>query len=152
MRRADQIAGVIVLVFSLAVIEGGRRMPPSTTFGPGAGFLPICLGVITGLLSVLLLVNASRQPRDAADRSPFPDRKAMLAIAAAAGAMAAFILLLETLGFLLATTLLSAFLLGVIERERWLTTALVAVGNAIGLYIVFQVLLGVSLPKNLLGF
>jgi len=104
------------------------------------------------LLSVLLLVNASRQSRDAAGHSPFPDRKAMLAIAATVGAMAAFILLMELLGFLLATTLLSAFLLGVVERERWLTTVFVAVGNAVGLYIVFQVLLGVSLPKNLLGF
>jgi putative tricarboxylic transport membrane protein len=152
MRRADQIAGAIILVFSLAVIEGGRRMPPSNTFGPGAGFLPVCLGVVMALLSVLLLVNAWRQSREAACRSPFPDRKAMLAITSTVGAMAAFILFLETLGFLLATTLLSAFLLGVIERERWLTTALVAVGNALGLYIVFQILLGVSLPKNLLGF
>jgi putative tricarboxylic transport membrane protein len=152
MRRADQIAGVILLVFSAVVMEGGRRMPPSSTFGPGAGFLPICLGAVMAVLSILLLVNASRQPKDGAGRSPFPGRKAMLAIVATVGAMAAFILLLETLGFLLATTLLTAFLLGGVERERWLTTSLVAVGNAVGLYIVFQVLLGVSLPKNLLGF
>jgi putative tricarboxylic transport membrane protein len=152
MRGADQIAGVIMLVFSLAVVEGGRRMPPSNTFGPGAGFLPICLGIVMGLLSVLLLLSASRQSSDAVGRSPFPDRRAMLAIGATVGAMAAFILLMELLGFLLATTLLSAFLLGVVERERWLTTAFVAVGNAVGLYVVFQLLLGVSLPKNLLGF
>lgn len=152
MRRADQITGVVLLVFSLAVIQGGWRMPPSNTFGPGAGFLPICLGVLMALLSSLLLVNASREPREAPGRSPFPDRKALVAIAVSVGSLAAYNVLIEPLGFLLSTALLSAFLLGVVERERWLTTALVAVANAVGLYIVFQVLLGVSLPKNLLGF
>jgi len=152
MRRADQITGVVMLVFSLAVIQGGWRMPPSNTFGPGAGFLPICLGVLMAALSTMLFVNASREPRDASDRSPFPDRKALTAIAATVGSLAAYNFLIEPLGFLLSTALLSAFLVGVVERERWLTTTLVAVANAVGLYVVFQVLLGVSLPKNLLGF
>jgi predicted permease len=66
--------------------------------------------------------------------------------------LAAFILLLETLGFLLSIALLTAFLLRVVEREGWLTTLVAAVGNAGALYIVFKVLLGVSLPKNAFGF
>lgn len=152
MRRADQITGVIVLIFSLAVIEGARRMPPSGTFGPGAGFLPFWLGVAMAILSIILLVNATREPTQASGRSPFPKGAAVLSILEAVGALAAFIFLLEILGFLLAIALLTAFLLRVVERERWLTTVLVAVANAAGLYVVFQILLGVSLPKNILGF
>ena len=152
MRRADQITGVIVLIFSLAVIEGARRMPPSGTFGPGAGFLPFWLGAALAILSIVLLVNASREPAQASDRSPFPKGGAVLAILEAVGGLAAFILLLETLGFLLSIALLTAFLLRVVEREPWLTSVIVAVANAAGLYVIFQMLLGVSLPKNFFGF
>ncbi len=127
-------------------------MPPSGTFGPGAGFLPFWLGAAMAILSIILLVNATREPASASGRSPFPTGWALLPLLETAGALAAFILLLETLGFLVATALLTAFLLRVVEREPWLTTGLVAVANAAGLYVVFQILLGVSLPKNIFGF
>jgi putative tricarboxylic transport membrane protein len=152
MRRADQITGIIMLVFSLAVMEGARRMPPSGTFGPGAGFLPFWLGIAMGILSIILLVNATREPAQGSSPSPFPKGQAIIAILETAGALAAFILLLETLGFLISIVLLTAFLLRIVERVGWLTTVTVAVANSAGLYVVFQILLGVSLPKNIFGF
>lgn len=152
MRKADQITGIVMLVFSLAVMEGARRMPPSGTFGPGAGFLPFWLGVAMATLSVILLVSATRQPAVAGGRAPFPTGRKLLPILETIGGLAAFILLLETLGFLLSIVLLTAFLLRVVEREGWLTTVAVALANAGALYIVFKVLLGVSLPANALGF
>ena len=152
MRRADQCTGIIMLIFSVAVMEGGRRMPPSNTFGPGAGFLPFWLGVAMALLAIILLVTATREPARAGGPSPFPTGRPVVAILETVGALAAFILLLEPLGFLVAIALLTAFLLRVVEREGWTTTLVVAVANAAGLYIVFKILLGVSLPKNLFGF
>jgi putative tricarboxylic transport membrane protein len=152
MRRADQLTGIVMLIFSMAVIEGARRMPASGTFGPGAGFLPFWLGATMAILSVILLVNATRGPAQTSSRSPFPKGRPVLSILLTVGALAAFISLLETLGFLLAIALLTAFLLRVVEREGWLTTVTVALSNAAGLYIVFKILLGVSLPKNTFGF
>jgi putative tricarboxylic transport membrane protein len=127
-------------------------MPPSGTFGPGAGFLPFWLGVAMAILSIILLVNATRESAQASEGSPFPKGQAISAILKTIGGLAAFILLLETLGFLVSIALLTAFLLRCVERVRWLTTATVAVANAIGMYIVFQMLLGVSLPKSIFGF
>lgn len=152
MRRADQITGILMLIFSAAVMEGGRRMPPSNTFGPGAGFLPFWLGVVMAILSVTLLVNATRQPATAGGAAPFPTGRPLVAILATAVSLAAFILLLEPLGFLLATGLLTAFLLKAVEREGWRTSLVVAVANAAMLYLVFNTLLGVSVPRNLFGF
>ena len=152
MRRADQITGITMFIFSVAVMVGGGRMPPSNTFGPGAGFLPFWLGVAMAILAVILLVSATREPAMAGGPSPFPTGRPVIAILETVVALAAFILLLEPLGFLLATALLTAFLLKVVEREGWATTLVVAVANAAGLYIVFKILLGVSLPKNLFGF
>lgn len=127
-------------------------MPPSGTFGPGAGFLPFWLGVAMAALSLILLVSATREPAPVGGRAPFPMGWKLLPILETICGLAVFILLLETLGFLLSIALLTAFLLRVVEREGWLTTLAVAVGNAGALYIVFKVLLGVSLPKNTFGF
>jgi len=152
MRRADQITGIVMLVFSLAVMEGARRMPPSGTFGPGAGFLPFWLGVAMAALSILLLVTATREPATAGGRAPFPTGWKLLPILETIGGLAAFIVLLETLGFLFSIALLTAFLLRIVERAGWGTTLVVAVANAGALYVVFKIMLGVSLPKNTLGF
>ncbi len=127
-------------------------MPPSATFGPGAGFLPFWLGALLALLSILLIVNAFRRAVAPATKSVFPGGKAPLALGAVIASLAAYILTLETLGFLVGTGLLTAFLLGFVGREKWHTTILVAVLNAAGLYLVFQVLLGVNLPANRFGF
>ncbi len=152
MRRADQITGIIMLVFAAAVMEGARRMPPSMTFGPGAGFLPFWLGVAMAVLAILLFTGATRQPVDPRARRPFPGGGAIFRITLTAVSLAAFILLLEPLGFLVATALLSAFLLGAIERERLAITVGVAILNAAALWVIFEKLLGVPLPKNVLGF
>lgn len=152
MRRADQISGVVVLLFSVLLMVGSWRMPASATFGPGAGFLPFWLGALLAILSVLLVLGASRQAVGPDTKPIFPTGTSLLTLGAAIGGLAAYILLLEVLGFLVGTGLLTAFLLGVVEREKWSTTILVAILNSAGLYLVFQVLLGVNLPSNRFGF
>jgi putative tricarboxylic transport membrane protein len=152
MRRADQITGVLVLMFSLAVMEGSRRLPPSLTFGPGPGFFPFWLGGAMAVLSVLLIVKASRRPAASLGAPLVPSLRALLPVLLAVGGLAAYILLLERLGFLLGTALLSVFLLGVVERERWPKSVLMAVLNAVVLYVIFHLLLGVSLPRSGFGF
>ncbi|MBI4572018.1 MAG: tripartite tricarboxylate transporter TctB family protein [candidate division NC10 bacterium] len=152
MRRADRTTGIILLIFSLILMDASRRMPPSATFGPGAGFLPFWLGALMAILSVLLIVQAFRRPATPVEKPAFPSGKALVAVGEAVAGLALYILLLETLGFLVGTGLLTAYLLGVVEREEWRTTILVAVLNSVGLYFVFGHLLGVSLPRNMFGF
>jgi putative tricarboxylic transport membrane protein len=79
-------------------------------------------------------------------------KKALLAITGVLGGLAAYIFLIEVLGFLVDTFLYVAFLLGVVERERWQMTVSVAFFTTFGLYLIFQVLLRIGLPKNMFGF
>jgi putative tricarboxylic transport membrane protein len=152
MRKADWITGIIVLLFSIYLMEESWRMPPSATFGPGAGFLPFWLGALMAFLSLLLIVNALRPSVRFSTKPVFPSGRALLSLGAVIAGLTAYILTLEILGFLVGTALLTAYLLGFVEREKWYTTVLVAVLNSAGLYIVFQVLLGVNLPANRFGF
>ncbi len=133
-------------------MDASRRMPQSATFGPGAGFLPFWLGALMAILSVLLIVQAFRRPPTPGEKPAFPGRKSLVAVGEAVAGLALYILLLERLGFLIGTGLLTAYLLGVVERETWRTTLLVAVLNSVGLFCVFGYLLGVRLPRNMFGF
>ena len=140
------------MLFSIYLVEESWRMPPSATFGPGAGFLPLWLGVLLALLSILLIVNAFRRPVVPAMKPIFPSGRTLLRLGAVIAGLTVYILTLEVLGFLVGTGLLTAYLLGFVEREKWYTTILVAALNSAGLYLVFQVLLGVNLPANRFGF
>lgn len=153
MKKADVMTGIVLLVLSGYVIGEAWRMPQSGTFGPGAGFLPFWIGVIFAILAVLLLASAwTRKATEKDTTSPFPGKKALLAITGVLGGLAAYILLIDVLGFLVDTFLYVAFLLGVVERERWRMTVSVALLTTVGLYVIFQVLLTVGLPKNMFGF
>lgn len=153
MKKADMITGVVLLVLSGFVTREAWLMPPSATFGPGSGFLPFWLGLILAVLALILLATAWRRRATAEDGvSPFPGTKALIAIGAVLGGLAAYITLLEVVGFILDTFLYVTFLLGVVMRERWLRTLLVSVATTAALYVIFQLLLGVSLPSNMFGF
>jgi putative tricarboxylic transport membrane protein len=151
MRRADQVTAIVLFIGSLALMREARKLPPGGTFGPGPEFLPFWLGVLMAGLALLLFLQARRRAPAGAGRV-FPDAKALVPLGATLAGLAAYILVLELLGFLLATGLLTAFLLGVVERERWTTSLAVAVANAVVLQTIFRTLLGVSLPKGFLGF
>jgi hypothetical protein len=152
MRRADLVTAILVFVGALVLMREARKLPPSGTFGPGPEFLPFWLGVLMASLAVLLFLQAWRRIPDAEARRVFPEAKALIPIGATLAGLAVYILVLDWLGFLLATGLLTAFLLGVVERERWPKSVAVAVANAVVLHTIFRTLLGVSLPKGLLGF
>jgi len=153
MKKADQITGIIVLIFSGFIIEESWRMPQqSATFGPGVGFLPFWLGVLMAILSILLIVTAWRRQAAPTKKAVLPGRQALIAIVLVLTGLAVYILLLELLGFLVDTMLFTAFLLNVVMREKWKRTFLIALMTSVGLYVIFQKLLEVNLPKNMFGF
>jgi len=157
MKRANQITGIILLIFSGYVIMASMQMPlraitGRTNFAPSTGFLPMWLGVFMAILSILLIVNATLQQVESNRQAVFPRGKALMAVVLFLAGLAAYIALLEVLGYLSATALLTAFLLRFVMQTSWKTTLLVAVSASIVLFVIFHVLLHVDLPKNMFGF
>lgn len=152
MKRLDQMAAIVLLALSAYVIAQALRMPQWVEFAPGYGFFPFWLGVLMATLSALLLVDAVRRPAAQDEPNPFPKGTALLAVLGAMAVLVGYALLLETLGYILTTLLSVAFLMGVVQRDRWQTTLLTAVVVTGMLYVIFQVLLGIRLPAGFLGF
>lgn len=151
MKRADLITGFVLLALSGYVIRESWMMPASATFGPGSGFLPLWLGILMAVLAAILIATAWLRRPDPGDKAPFPAGRALLRVTAVMVGLGVYISLMEVLGFVLNTFLFVAYLMLAVEREKMKLTMLVAVLTTAGLYLVFQVLLGITLPKSMFG-
>jgi len=152
MKKADLITGCVLLAFSGFVIWESLRMPPSATFGPGPGFLPFWMGVIVAGLAAILFLTAWSRKMDPKAPPVFPGRKALTAVGLALLGLLLYTVLMEPLGFLANTVLFVAFLMAVVQREGFKLTAAVALLTTSGLYIIFHLLLGITLPRSPFGF
>jgi hypothetical protein len=153
MKKADQITGMVLLLFSLLVIQASSKMPQSGEFGPGYGFLPFWLGIVMAVLSVMLILNSFWQrPKIGGQRAVFPKARALVNVVALLGGLGVYTALLPIVGFSIATFLFLAFLMGIVQREKWSRSFLVSLFGTAGIYGVFDILLQVKLPENPFGF
>jgi hypothetical protein len=153
MKKADVITGFVLLVLSGYVIRESWLMPQSATFGPGPGFLPFWLGVLLAALALILLITTWRRRTTEKDgQSPFPGGRALLSVGLVLLGLALYTLLMEWLGFLVDTFLFVSYLLRVVEKERWPMTFMTAILTTAALYAIFQLLLTITLPRNMFGF
>jgi putative tricarboxylic transport membrane protein len=145
MARADAVAaGGVLLLAGVAIREAGK-LPLGTAGNPGPGFLPWWVAVTLGLLALVRLGQLwiSRGTPD-----PGAGQRRVLAVAGLVVALAAYVALLEPLGYPLATFLLVLFVLRLVEPRPWTVALGVAAAAAVGSFVVFAVWLGVPLPPG----
>ena len=148
--RADRWAAAVLTTFGIAGVVGSRTLPFGDVTRPGAGFFPICLAVLLTVVAGLVLLRAMA----GTSATPAPDatRAGMLRAAATLVALLVYIVLLEYLGFGVATFLLVAFLFRAIEPQRWPIALGGALTTVVVSHVVFQVWLRVRLPIGPWGF
>jgi putative tricarboxylic transport membrane protein len=145
MARADAVAtGGVLLLATVAVHEAGK-LALGTVGNPGPGFLPWWAGVTLGLVTLVRLGQiwiSGPKPETGG-----PVRRVM-AVWGLVVALAAYVAVLERIGYPLSTFLLVLFLLRLVEPRRWTVALGVAAVAAIGSFVVFAVWLGVPLPPG----
>jgi len=145
MRRADAVAATTVLAVAAVALHQAGRLPFGTVRNPGPGFVPWWTGLALALLALAALAQAlaaapSRRPAGAGGRTP--------RVVGLLGALAAYVLLLEPLGYPACTFLLVGFMLRVVEPRPWGQALGVAAVAAVGSYVLFAVWLKVPLPPG----
>ena len=142
---AAALAGLAgyILIESSHLRIGSLRLPQS-------GFFPRVLGCFLVLLTALELLRALRQPQSASAADKIAS-DGWCRIGAVLAIMLGFALVLEWLGFLLATFFLMVLLLRAIEAPRWPKVFIVALVTSVLSYGLFAWLLGVPLPSGILG-
>ena len=145
MARADAVAAGAVLLLAAVAVREASKLPFGSLRDPGPGFLPWWVAATLGLLAVVLLGQtlAARPPTPAAGHG-----RRVLRVVGLVGVLAAYVALLEPLGYPFSTFLLVLFLLRVLEPQRWAVALGVAAAAAVGSFLVFAVWLKVPLPPG----
>ena len=151
MRRADRIAGAVLLALAVAFSAGALK---SYTYagpgGPGSAFVPFWLGLLMTVLAAMLLAGALRAP----DAGPewLPRGEGLRRLLLVLGVTIALVALLKVLGMILGTVLFLIVLLRRLDRIPWPLTLSVAAATAGLNYLVFTHWLRVPFPVGVLGF
>jgi len=142
---SDRLFGGITLLLALAFIAGATQIEAALIFdslGPSA--FPIIIGVLLAISSVYLILRPDPEP-------DWPAARRVVEIVLALVVMLAYTFLLEPLGFVLATAVAASLL-------SWRLGAPLAIagvsgiGIAVGIYVVFHLILGLSLARGPWGF
>ena len=152
MRRRDLGAAAVLLGFGLFALTQARGLRFGSIAQPGPGFFPLCLAAAFSLVSLGLLIRALREPGAAAARAAGAEAGGRLKVIGTLGGLLIYALVLEPLGFLLATFALLLFFFTALQRQRWFVALGGSAATALATYLVFKVWLGVNLPAGLWSF
>lgn len=147
MARRDAIAASTLLLFAaLAAFESARLLPFGVVRNPGPGFFPWWVSLALGLLALVQLGH-TLLARRAPGRSEEGGR--VFKVVGVLAVLAVYSLVLEVVGYPIATFVVVLFMLRVTEPHRWPLALGIALLAAGGSYVLFAVWLGVPLPAGL---
>lgn len=148
--KSDLYTAVTLLVFACVSLIEANNLPFGSMRTPKSGFFSIILAVLLWILSLMLLVQSLRR------RTFRAGNVEMISISwkklcLVTGALVAYGLSFEYLGYVICSFLFILFLLRVIEPQKWWVVFTVASLVSLGSYLVFGVLLKATLPAGILG-
>ena len=147
-RRKQILISLILLGFSLFYLIASLKLKMGTHRIMGPGFFPLVIG---GLLLVCTVVYLSRvlaqraRERDVVEPVPRAEKN-YRAVAGILVCTAAFPLILEYLKFVGSTFIVGFAMLLLLKPKSVLFSLLLSIAIAVGCFLIFSRLFGVSLP------
>lgn len=152
MRRVYQVTSLIFLAVGLFAVFTATKLKYYGELGPGPGFFPLWLGLIFSGLAVGWFAHVSLRPVDEMEPGFMPDRAGVIRVLSIVVALAAYTILLETLGFQLLTLIFLLALLVTLGRQNPVVTILIGLVGSFGIYYLFRNWLNVPLPTSSIEF
>ena len=142
---SDRILGGACVALAAFFIWAATRIELSFISDPvGPRTFPIIIGVLVGLCGLAIMLKPDPDPE-------WPATGRMIEIAAAVIVLVAYAQLLPVLGFVISTAFAAAFLSWRLGAGP-LQAAIAGVTISLGIYVVFHLILGLSLARGPLGF
>jgi hypothetical protein len=152
MNLRDQWSALFWLVFAGLVGAASVRMGIGTFQVPGPGLLPGLAAAFVAALALLLLVTGTRKREEKGRIRDLWTGEAWKKVTLVSASLLTYALVLNRLGFLIATFGLMTLLFSVLGRSPLWVRAAAGLGTALVAHLVFRTWLDVQLPKGLLGF
>jgi putative tricarboxylic transport membrane protein len=152
MKRAWQITCIAFVALSVFTIVLSFDYPYKDKLGPGPGFFPFWLSLITGVLSLALFFQTTwgKSVADAA-ATLLPERQGAMRILIILVALAGCLFLLDPLGFRISTFLFLVLLPLGLGEKNWWAILIFAVAGSFGVFHAFYYWLKVPLPVGMFG-
>ena len=144
----DLVQNLVWIALAVGVSANGIRLGLWTPAGPGSGFMPLLAGVLIAVIALARLVITPRRPRAAF----WPDAAGARRVVLCVVALCAMAALMPLLGFFVASLLVMGFLMRLTSTYRLAAVIGLAVFSSLVIYGLFHTLLGVQLPRGLVGF
>lgn len=147
-RTADFMSVLLWAVLGVVVIVDSLRLKYFSEYGPDAGFLPFWLGICL-ILGGLGILFETIFMDTATKEFSIPDKQARTSLLLVVGAMTAFILIIPILGFSVSVGVIFLFLLLVVEKRSLILSVIAGLASTVVFFVVFEVLLGLYLPRGI---
>jgi putative tricarboxylic transport membrane protein len=139
------------LLFAGLICREAFRLPMGEFRQPGSGFFPFAIGLLSGILALIALIQSLKEKQEVAAPQP-GERFRWWNIVVILAALIAYALSLEKVGFMVNTFLFMLLLLKVVDPQTWKKAIFVGLTTAIVCDLVFNVMLGAQIPSGILGF
>ena len=151
MQRADIYFALFWVVVSVALIFEAAKQPIGWgDIGPEAGFIPFYLGIGMGICSVIILAQALwKRYRNLSAEKLIPPG-ALGSILKVGVSAALTVLATYWLGLYLAGAIYIALYMWRVGTHRWRVTIPVALGFPVLVFLFFEKLMLMPLPKGIL--
>ena len=138
--------GIFICIGSLKLSVGSFQ-------SPGPGLLPFICGALLGILSLIVYLQTRRSRSAKESEKPFwKNKNRVWKVLLTFIVLLTYAIVMESLGFLISTTILIAFLLWAIEPQRWYIVIFGSLLTSLAAYTLFELLLKLPLPQGLLEF
>jgi len=152
MKHPDQYAGIFWILLGVGITGSSFFYGVGSFSAPGPGFITFGAGAILTGLSILLWVSKRKNKGGAQSlRSLWEGRQTGKAVYIV-GLLVAYMFVLSPLGFLISTFLLLILLFRVQASYSLKNVILLAAASTIASLVVFDVWLGVQLPRGFMGY
>lgn len=154
MNKHDRSCSLVFLGIAVTVCLGSLQHTVGTLSNPGPGLFPLLFGGLLGVLSITILAGgvmanrAAASPAEAVARVGLFSKEALLVVVC----LIAYGAALLPLGFILTTFLVFAVIFRFVVDQSWAMSLGGAAALSVGAFVVFDILLKVSLPRGILGF
>ena len=154
MKRAWQSMCLAFLAAAIVTLVSSFGYPYKDRLGPGPGFFPIWLSLITGGLSLALFAQVTwGRKAPFTQGSPLPENRAgTVRILIILGALMASVAFLDFLGFRITLFLFLIFLPLALGLRNWVIVLIFSLLGSLGVFHLFYYWLKVPLPMGVLGF
>ncbi len=154
MKNRDAVTAICWVILGFIISIWSATFPFGNWESLGPAFFPLACGLGLILVGSILFVQALKQ----SEREPtkpsvllIPHGAAFTRVALSLGGMLVSSALFDLLGFVLTVFCLTLFLIRAVQPQKWGVDIFYTTVFTIGSYVLFQVLLKITLPHGFLG-